>query len=73
MHHDRSRCGNEIRNQRYGGQHDVLGRCEIYKYGKAVSAAKWQNVNEKKKKSIDLDLTSMAHKITKNYGKVKPV
>ena len=45
---------------------------EIYTYGKAVQAVKWQDVSEKDKKSIDKALSSLAKKITDKYGKAKP-
>ena len=48
------------------------GVAEIYTYGKAVQAVKWQDVSEKNKKSIDKALSSLAKKITDKYGKAKP-
>ena len=48
------------------------GVAEIYTYGKAVQAVKWQDVSEKDKKSIDKALSSLAKKITDKYGKAKP-
>ena len=38
------------------------GVAEIYTYGKAVHAVKWQDVSEKNKKSIDKALSSLAKK-----------
>lgn len=45
---------------------------KIYRYGKAVAATSWQEVSEKKKQSIDKAVSSIAGKISKRYGKVKP-
>lgn len=48
------------------------GIAKIYKYGKAVSVSKWQDASEKNKNTIDRDLSAIAKKIRKSYGKVKP-
>ncbi|MGN0630609.1 MAG: flavodoxin family protein [Ruminococcus sp.] len=48
------------------------GVAKIYKYGKGVSAVDWKQVSEKKKRSIDNAATSMAKKIVRRAGKVKP-
>lgn len=45
---------------------------KIYKYGKAVQATGWKQVSPKKKQKIDQDLTSMAARIKKRHGKVRP-
>lgn len=47
------------------------GISEIYRYGKAVFAVKWQDVSEKNKKTIDKELSSLAKKIRRNYGRAK--
>lgn len=48
------------------------GVAKVQKYGKAVSAANWQDVSEKKKKTIDKALSAIAKKIVKMHGKEKP-
>lgn len=48
------------------------GVARIYKYGKGVAAIKWDSVSEKKKKQIDRKMTSLADKIVKRNGRVKP-
>lgn len=48
------------------------GVAKIYKYGKGVAATKWSEVNEKNKNSIDKKISSIAKKIIKRNGKVKP-
>lgn len=41
------------------------GVAKIYKYGKAVAAVNWDSVSEKKKKTIDKEMTEIANKIVK--------
>ena len=48
------------------------GVAKIYKYGKGVAAVDWEQVSEKKKRSIDKATASMADKIVRRTGKVKP-
>ncbi len=48
------------------------GIAKIYKYGKAVAAVDWNSVSEKKKRSIDKAISSIAKKIIKRNGKIKP-
>lgn len=45
---------------------------KIYRYGKAVAAVEWEDVNEKKRISIEKATTSLANKIVRRYGKIKP-
>ncbi len=48
------------------------GIAKIYKFGIAVAATDWKKVNDKKKKKIEKATSSIAKKIIKNNGKVKP-
>ena len=48
------------------------GVAKIYKFGIAVAATDWKKVNDKKKKKIEKAISSIAKKIIKNSGKVKP-
>ena len=48
------------------------GTAKIYKFGIGVAAIDWQSVSEKKKKKIDKATDSIARKIKKKYGRVKP-
>lgn len=48
------------------------GVAKIYKFGIAVAATDWKKVNDKKKKKIEKATSSIAKKIIKNNGKVKP-
>lgn len=48
------------------------GVAKIYKYGKAIAATSWDEVSDNKKKEIDKELNSLAKKIKKRNGKVKP-
>ncbi len=48
------------------------GIAKIYKYGVGVAATQWNEVKEKKKKSIDIKTTAIAKKIIKRNGRVKP-
>lgn len=45
---------------------------KIYRYGKAVAAVEWKDVNEKKRISIEKATTSRANKIVRRHGKIKP-
>ena len=45
---------------------------KTYKYGKGVSAISWDKVSDKKKAKIDKQLESLAGKIKRRNGKVKP-
>lgn len=45
---------------------------KIYRYGKAVAAVEWKDVNEKKRISIEKATTSLANKIVRRHGKIKP-
>lgn len=48
------------------------GVAKIYKYGIAVSATSYEAISEKKKKQIEKKTDSLAKKIVKRNGKVKP-
>ena len=48
------------------------GIAKIYKFGIAVAATDWKKVNDKKKKKIEKATSSIAKKIIKNNGKIKP-
>lgn len=48
------------------------GVAKIYKYGIAVSATSYEGISEKKKKQIEKKTDSLAKKIVKRNGKVKP-
>lgn len=48
------------------------GVAKIYKFGIAVAATDWKKVNDKKKKKIEKATSSIAKKIIKNNGKIKP-
>lgn len=48
------------------------GIAKIYQYGKAVAAVNWNEVSEKTRLSIDSATTSLANKIVKRHGKIKP-
>ncbi len=48
------------------------GVAKIYKFGIAVAATDWKKVNDKKKNKIEKATSSIAKKIIKNNGKVKP-
>ena len=48
------------------------GVAKIYKYGSGVAATSWSTVSEKKKAAIDKATDSIAAKIKKRQGKVKP-
>ena len=48
------------------------GIAKIYKFGIAVAATDWKKVNDKKKKKIEKATSSIAKKILKNNGKIKP-
>lgn len=45
---------------------------KIYKYGVAVRATSYENIDDKTKKKIERKTTIMANKINKRNGKVKP-
>lgn len=45
---------------------------KIYKIGMAVAATDWNGVSENKKRSIEKTTDSIARKIKKNHGNVKP-
>lgn len=45
---------------------------KIYRYGKGVAAITWNGVSEKKRTSIDRATTSLAKKIVRRHGKVRP-
>ena len=45
---------------------------KIYKYGVPIAATSWDQVKEDKKKDIDKNIESIAKKIKKKNGKVKP-
>lgn len=48
------------------------GVAKVYKYGNGVAAVDWNGVSEKKKEAVDKAMTSLAAKIVKRHGKVKP-
>ena len=45
---------------------------KIYKLGYAVAATDWDHVNEKKKAKINRDVGSVAARIRKKHGRVRP-
>lgn len=45
---------------------------KTYKYGVAVNETSWERVSEKKKRAADRKLSSLADKIKRKQGKVKP-
>lgn len=48
------------------------GVAKIYKYGIAVSATSFETISEKKKKKIEKKTDSLAKKVVRRNGKVKP-
>lgn len=48
------------------------GLAKTYRFGMAVTATSFENVNEKKKETIERKMSALAKKITKNEGHVKP-
>ncbi len=48
------------------------GVAKIYMYGVGVAAIDWESVPEKKKRAIDRSVSSIARKILKKQGRVKP-
>ena len=48
------------------------GVAKIYRYGIPAAAVNWEGVSEKKKKKIDKATSSIASKIIRRKGKVKP-
>ena len=48
------------------------GVAKIYRYGNAVRATDWASISEKKRRSIDRATSSIARKITKRHGRVRP-
>lgn len=48
------------------------GVARIYKYGKGVAAVDWNGVSDRKKRAIGKATDSLAGKIVRRYGKVKP-
>lgn len=48
------------------------GIAKTYKYGIGVRAVSWDKVSDKKKNDIEKKTTTLARKIKKNYGNVKP-
>jgi len=48
------------------------GIAKIYRYGIPAAAVNWEGVSEKKKKAIDKATSSIASKIIRRNGKVKP-
>ena len=48
------------------------GVAKIYKYGSGVAATDWNSVSEKKKLAVGKATTSIARKIVRSCGKVKP-
>lgn len=48
------------------------GVAKIYKYGIAVSAISFETISEKKKKKIEKKTDSLAKKVVRRNGKVKP-
>ena len=48
------------------------GVAKIYKYGIGVGAISWDDVTDNKKKAIDKATTSLANKIIRRNGRVKP-
>ena len=45
---------------------------KIYKYGMTVSAMNWDGVSEKKKAAIEKATDSLAAKLVKKHGRIKP-
>ena len=45
---------------------------KTYKYGEAVKAVSWNQVDDKIKHRIEKKTSSLARKIRKNYGNVRP-
>ena len=48
------------------------GIAKIYQYGIGIAAVDWNGVSEKKKRAIDKATTSIAKRIIKGQGNVKP-
>ena len=48
------------------------GVAKIYRYGNGVAAVDWNGVSEKKKRAIDQKLSSIAGKIVRRAGRIKP-
>lgn len=48
------------------------GIAQIYQYGIGIAAVDWNGVSEKKKRAIDKATTSIAKRIIKGQGNVKP-
>lgn len=44
----------------------------IYKYGIAVAAVSWETVTEKKRRAIEKSTSSIADRIKKKHGRVRP-
>ena len=69
----RSRCRNEMDQQRYGRQYVFWGMGKIYRYGTAVHAINYKSISPEKMAEIEKATDKLAEKIRKNYGHVKPV
>jgi hypothetical protein len=48
------------------------GMAKIHKFGTAVFASEWDQVNDKKKRKIEAKLNGLVKKIRRKSGKVKP-
>jgi multimeric flavodoxin WrbA len=48
------------------------GMAKIYKFGTAVFASEWDQVNEKKKRKSEAKLNNIVNKVRRKAGKVKP-
>lgn len=48
------------------------GVAKRYQFGMGVAATDWESISDKKKKAIEKATSSIAGKIVRNFGKVKP-
>ena len=65
-------AGMKSTNKDMGDSLFYWGVAKIYKIGVGVAAVDWDSVSDKKKNKIDKATTSIAKKIIKRNGKVKP-
>ncbi len=65
-------AGMKSTNKDMGDSLFFWGIPRVYKYGNAVAATDWKGVSEKKLKKIEKKTDSIANKIKRKHGRVKP-
>lgn len=65
-------AGMKSTNKDMADSMEFWGVAKVYKYGLRVAAVNWGRVSDEKKQEIDKATTSLAKKIIRRNGKVKP-